>query len=81
MNVAMDEAKKSMGRAISSGRAKRRSGMTDMTFLYSRLLFNTGVLISVSTQPGATQFTKMQCRASSVESPLTKLSRPPLLAP
>src|SRR5574337_423622 len=39
-----------------------------------------GFAMSVSTQPGATQFTSTLCRASSVESPLTKLMTAPLLA-
>ena len=56
---AMGDAKKRIGKAISSGEAKRRRGMTDRNCLYSRLFLITGALISVSTQPGAMQFTRM----------------------
>src|SRR5215471_8522500 len=81
MKLARSEAAKRIGPAISSGVPARRNGITVVAIFWPALVSSTGLDISVATQPGATQFTRILCRASSVARPLVKLMMPPLEAP
>src|SRR6266568_4496554 len=81
MKLAKSEATKRMGPAISSGVAARPRGITEVAILWPAFVSSTGLDMSVATQPGATQLTRILWRASSVESPFVKLMTPPLLAP
>jgi len=56
-------------------------GITLEAIFLPALVFNTGLDMSVATHPGATLFTSMPWRASSVDNPLVKLMMPPLDAP
>src|ERR1700722_18362405 len=81
MNVDKSDATKSSGPAISSADATRPSGIVSTTSFIPDLVLSVLADMSVSTQPGATQFTNMLCGASSVDRPFTKLMTAPLLAP
>src|SRR3989442_7936796 len=59
--------------AISSAVAARPRGIAALIALAPSLVLMTGLDMSVETQPGATQFTRMLWRASSVGKPLTKM--------
>src|SRR5208282_1186136 len=81
MKVARSEAAKRIGPAISSARAGRFSGIAALANFELFFERSTAADMSVSTHPGATQFTRILCRASSVANPFTKLIIAPLLAP
>src|SRR5580704_7414971 len=78
--VARSEAKNRIGPAISAAVPTRPNGIPEVANFAPALVASTGRDISVSTQPGATQFTRMPWRASSVARDLTKLITAPLLA-
>src|SRR6266853_1827538 len=81
MKLARSEATKRMGPAISSAVAARPRGMTVEAIFWPAFVSSTGTDMSVETQPGATEFTRILCRASSVARPLVRLMMPPLEAP
>src|SRR6266481_4304122 len=81
MKLARSEATKRMGPAISSAVAARPRGMTEEAIFWPAFVSSTGLDMSVATQPGATEFTRMLCRASSAARPLVRLMTPPLDAP
>src|SRR4029077_1950878 len=81
MKLARSEATKRMGPAISSAVAARPSGMTEEAIFWPAFVSSTGLDMSVATQPGATEFTRMLFRASSAARLLVKLMTPPLDAP
>src|SRR5207253_4215583 len=63
--LAKSDARNRIGPAISSAVAARPSGIAVAMALPPDLVLITGFDISVATQPGATEFTRMLCRASS----------------
>src|SRR5260370_23401000 len=81
MKLARSEATNRMGPAISSGVAARPRGMTVEAIFWPALDSRTALDMSVATQPGATEFTRILCRASSLARPLVRLMMPPLEAP
>src|SRR6266853_1783654 len=81
MKLARSEATKRMGPAISSAVAARPRGMTVEAIFWPAFVSSTGMDMSVATQPGATEFTRILWRASSVDRPLVRLMMPPLDAP
>src|SRR6202158_6104849 len=81
MKLARSEATKRIGPAISSAVAARPRGMTVVAIFWPALDSSTALDMSVATQPGATAFTRILCRASSVARPLVRLMMPPLEAP
>src|ERR1700728_66297 len=81
MKVARSDAAKRIGPAISSAVAGRFKAMGATAALISAFFRSTDADISVSTQPGATQFTRILCGASSEANPFTRLIMAPLLAP
>src|SRR5580704_16273034 len=81
MKVARSDAAKRMGPAISSAVATRFNAIGARADFIPAFLCSTDADMSVSTQPGATQFTRMLWPASSEASPFTKLMIAPLLAP
>src|SRR3984957_4855755 len=72
--------KNRIGPAISAGSATRPMGMVARARARVGGSAMAGADISVSTHPGATQFTRMPCGASSVARPLVMLITAPLLA-
>src|SRR5207248_3046684 len=62
MKLARSEAANRMGPAISSGVPARRSGITVLAIFWPALVSSTGLDMSVATQPGATQFTRILTR-------------------
>src|SRR5437660_12158352 len=81
MKLARSEATKRIGPAISSAVAARPRGITVDAIFWPALVSSTGTDISVATQPGAKQCTRILCRASSLAGPLVKLLLPLFLAP
>ncbi len=81
MKLARSEARNKIGPAISSGVPGRPSAIAAAIAFPPAFEWITGFDMSVATQPGATQFTKMLCRANSVDNPFTKLMMPPFDAP
>src|SRR5277367_2034128 len=79
--LARSEARNRIGPAISSAVAGRPRGIAAATAFTPAFVEITGFDISVATQPGAIEFTRMLCCASSTASPFTRLITPPLLAP
>src|SRR4029077_20331342 len=69
MKLARSEATKRMGPAISSAVAARPRVITVEAIFWPAFVSSTGLDMSVSTQPGATQFTRILWRASSVARP------------
>src|SRR5579864_4284338 len=63
--VARSDTANRIGPAISSGVATRWSGIVAKTAFRPDFVSSAGLAMSVSTHPGATQFTRMLCRASS----------------
>src|SRR5258708_23146034 len=78
MKLARSEATKRIGPAISSAVAARPRGITLEAIFWPALVSSTGMDMSVATQPGATEFTRILCRASSGERPLVRLMMAPL---
>src|SRR5258708_30332599 len=62
MKLARSEATKRMGPAISSAVAARPRGMTVEAIFWPALDSSTAFDMSVATQPGATEFTRMLWR-------------------
>src|SRR5580658_6910721 len=81
IKVARSEAANRIGPAISSAVPTRFNGIGTRADFNPFLVRRTDADISVSTQPGATQFTKILCGPSSVARPFTKLMMAPLVAP
>src|ERR1700735_1046895 len=79
MKLACSVHKNSTGAAISSGVPARPRGMVCRISSPTLGSASAPALISVLTQPGATQFTKIPDDASSVESPFTMLISAPLV--
>src|SRR5277367_4727154 len=79
--LARSEARNRIGPAISSAVAGRPSGIAAATAFTPAFVEITGFDMSVATHPGAIEFTRMLCLASSTASPFTRLITPPLLAP
>jgi hypothetical protein len=77
MFSAQCEHRKTMGPAMSSGVATRPTGIVLRIASRSALLEKTSFVMSVSTQPGATQFTLMPDGASSLESDFVNAICPP----
>src|SRR5207245_10065843 len=67
MKPACSVQRKRTGAAISSGVAARPRGIVAYTFLLTTGSLSAGAAMSVATQPGATQLTRMPWGASSVE--------------
>src|SRR2546425_7928877 len=65
MKLARSEATKRIGPAISSAVAARPRGMTVEAILWPALDSSTALDMSVATQPGATEFTRILWRARS----------------
>src|SRR5262249_25107492 len=81
MKLARSDAANRIGPAISSAIPGRPSGIALATIFCPALLLSTSFDISVATHPGATQFTKLLWRASSVANPFVKLIMAPFEAP
>src|SRR5580693_6414650 len=73
IKVARSEAAKSIGPAISSAVPTRLTGIGTRAPFRPFLVRSTDADMSVSTQPGATQLTRIFCGPSSLASPFTKL--------
>src|SRR5260370_39427671 len=65
MKLAKSEATKRMGQAISSAVAARPRGIAVEAILWPALDSSTALDMSVVTQPGGTEVTRMLCRGSS----------------
>src|SRR5260370_30867153 len=65
MKLAKSEATKRMGQAISSAVAARPRGIAVEAILWPALDSSTALDMSVVTQPGATEFTRMLWRGRS----------------
>src|SRR2546422_1456464 len=81
MKLAKSEATKRIGPAISSGVPARPRGISEVAIFWPAFVSSTGLDMSVATQPGATQLTRILWRASFVGRAFVKLITPPLLAP
>src|SRR5258708_21958910 len=81
MKLARSEATKRMGPAISSAVAARPRGMTVEAIFWPALDSSTAFDMSVATQPGATEFTRMLWRAGLVAKALVELMMPPFVGP
>src|SRR5260370_4001365 len=77
--VARSDAQNRIGPAISARVPTRPSGIAEVANFAPALVASTGRDMSVPTQPGATQLTRMPWRASSVARDLTKLITAPLV--
>src|SRR5882724_1263985 len=72
MKLARSDAANRIGPAISSAVPGRPSGIAPATIFCPAFDSSTALDISVATHTGATQFTKMLCRANSVASPFVR---------
>src|SRR3989449_6088979 len=63
MKLAKSEATKRIGPAISSGVAARPSGITEVAIFWPAFVSSTDLDMSVATQPGATQLTRILWRS------------------
>src|SRR5260370_8964996 len=81
MKLAKSEATKRMGQAISSAVAARPRGIAVEAILWPALDSSTALDMSVVTQPGATEFTRMLWRAGFGTEPLGGSDVPPFGAP
>src|SRR5947207_14927624 len=79
MKLARSDATKRMGPAISSAVAARPRGITVEAIFWPALVSSTGTDISVAAQPGATEFTRILCRACGLDRRSEELRRHPLL--
>jgi hypothetical protein len=78
MNSASGEARNRTADAISSGRPSRRINAPSTAF--SRIFCGNRAVIGVSTKPGATAFTRIPSRASSVATARVSAMSPPFEA-
>src|SRR5256885_1347810 len=81
MKLARPDAANKIGPAISSAVAGRPSGIAAAAIFCPAFVSSTGFDMSVATHPGATEFTRIPCRASSVAKPFVKLTIAPFEAP
>src|SRR5258708_28631137 len=77
MKLARSEATKRMGPAISSAVAARPRGIAVEAIFWPALDSSTALDMSVATQPGATEFTRMLWRAGSGARALVRVVFPP----
>ena len=80
MNEASSDSSQRIGRAISSGSAQRLIAIVSAIRARSPASWRTASVMSVSVMPGRSALTRMPSRATSLASPIVKLSIAPLEA-